>query len=310
MWARVDFARGDDFPRRAQYFRDSSVDGDMTPFTITSRGSLHTFDKPVVMGILNVTQDSFYDGGKYISEDAILARAQQIVDEGGSIIDIGTTSTRPGAQVPDPTWERDQLAKVVRLVRGHFPDTILSADTILAYAASAALDEGVDIINDISGGADPNMFPLVAERNAPYILTHNEIYHGDPVAAQAMFFSLRLQQLYLLGVKDVWLDPGFGFAKSTEQNLELAGRLKEVMELFREPMLVGISRKSMIYKPINSTPDSDITLRETLKLQRKMILDGAAIVRVHDVKECVELVNNMDSTHCATNEDGCEKHHV
>lgn len=269
------------------------------PITFNSRGRLHHFENPVIMGILNITDDSFYDGGRYTDGSAIVARAKAIVEEGGDIIDIGAASTRPGAMMPTPEQEAERLAAAVALVRQHLPDAIISADTCYAVPAQKAIESGADIINDISGGQfDNNMFDCIAALKVPYILSHTK---GTPDTMQQFtqynciiddlikYFSARLEQLYLMGVKDIWLDPGFGFAKTVEQNHELLDRLDELTSLFKEPFLAGISRKSMIYKKLNITPEQ--SLNGTTALNTKALLRGARILRVHDVLAAKELVS-------------------
>lgn len=268
------------------------------PFSIVARGRLVEFRRPAVMGILNVTDDSFYDGGRYRSEEAIVQRAQQIEAEGADIIDIGAASSRPGATLPPREVEAERLAWAVRLVRTELPEALISVDTCYSTPARAAIEAGADIVNDICGGeADELMFSTVAELQVPYILMHGGKEHlagikqmdgGDPVDQLTKFFSARLDELYRLGVKDVWLDPGLGFAKSLEQNFELLDRLDELTTLFREPVLVGLSRKRMIYTTLGTTPDE--ALNGTVALDTIALDRGAAVIRVHDVKPAVETV--------------------
>lgn len=266
--------------------------------TFCSRGRLHHFDRPIVMGILNLTTDSFYDGGRYTDTDSIIERAETILKEGGDIIDIGAVSTRPGAKLLPPEEEASRLSQAVALVRQHFPDAILSADTCYSKPARQAIESGADIINDISGGQfDPEMFDTVAQLQVPYILSHTQgtpdqmqqnCNYGCIVDDLIKYYSSRLSTLHKMGVKDIWLDPGFGFAKTLEQNHELLDRLDELTSLFREPFLVGVSRKSMIYKKLNCTPEE--SLNGTTVLNTKALLCGALILRVHDVKEAKEAI--------------------
>lgn len=268
------------------------------PFSIVARGRLVEFRRPAVMGILNVTDDSFYDGGRYRSEEAIVQRAQAIVAEGADIIDIGAASSRPGAVLPPREVEAERLAWAVRLVRTELPEALISVDTCYSMPARAAIEAGADMVNDICGGeADGQMFGVVAELQVPYILMHGgkehlagikEMSDGDPVDTLTKFFSARLDVLYRLGVKDVWLDPGLGFAKSMEQNFELLDRLDELTTLFREPVLVGLSRKRMIYTTLGTTPTE--ALNGTLALDTIALDRGAAAIRVHDVRPAVETV--------------------
>lgn len=268
------------------------------PFSIVARGRLVEFCRPAVMGILNVTDDSFYDGGRYRTEEAILKRAQQIVAEGADIIDIGAASSRPGAVLPPREVEAERLAEAVRLVRAAMPEMLISVDTCYAMPARAAIEAGADIVNDIAGGElDEAMFTTVAELQVPYILMHGGKEHlagikqmdvADPVDELTKFFSARLDTLYRLGVKDIWLDPGLGFAKSMEQNFELLDRTDEFVSLFREPILIGLSRKRMIYTTLGITPAE--ALNGTVALDAIALDRGAAVIRVHDVKPAVETV--------------------
>lgn len=269
------------------------------PFSIVSRGRLHAFRRPAVAGILNVTPDSFYDGGRYGTADAIVQRAQEIVAQGADMIDIGAASSRPGAVLPPPEEEADRLAESVRLVRGALPEALISVDTCYALPARKAVEAGADMVNDIGGGeVDPQMFATVAELQAPYILMHGGKEHlagakrmadGDPVDEVVRFFSSRLDALYRMGVKDVWLDPGFGFAKDTEQNFALLDRLDELTELFREPLYIGLSRKRMIYNTLGTTADE--AFNGTVALDALALDRGAAALRVHDVRPAVETVS-------------------
>lgn len=282
------------------------------PFSIVSRGRLHAFRRPAVAGILNVTPDSFYDGGRYSTADAIVQRAQEIVAQGADMIDIGAASSRPGAVLPDgstprrpgavlppPEEEAARLAEAVRLVRAALPEALISVDTCYALPARKAVEAGADMVNDIGGGeVDPQMFATVAELQVPYILMHGGKEHltgakrmddGDPVDEVVRFFSSRLDALYRMGVKDVWLDPGFGFAKDTEQNFALLDRLDELTELFREPLYIGLSRKRMIYNTLGTTADE--ALNGTVALDALALDRGAAALRVHDVRPAVETVS-------------------
>lgn len=269
------------------------------PFSIVSRGRLHAFRRPAVAGILNVTPDSFYDGGRYSTTDAIVQRAQEIVAQGADMIDIGAASSRPGAVLPPPEEEAARLAEAVRLVRGALPEALISVDTCYALPARKAVEAGADMVNDIGGGdLDPQMFATVAELQVPYILMHGGKNHlagakrmadGDPVDEVVRFFSSRLDALYRMGVKDVWLDPGFGFAKDTEQNFALLDRLDELTELFREPLYIGLSRKRMIYNTLGTTADE--AFNGTVALDALALDRGAAALRVHDVRPAVETVS-------------------
>ena len=277
---------------------------DYKSFSITVRGRLVEFVRPVVMGILNVTDDSFYDGGRYREPEAMLAQARKMLDEGADIIDVGASSSRPGATLLPPDIEAQRLVEAVRLLRAEWPEAIISVDTCYPLPARAAIEAGADIINDIGGGdTDPQMFATVAELQVPYILMHGAKAHlagvtdidGDPVDALVKFFSSRLDTLYRLGVKDVWIDPGFGFGKTLEQNHQLLRRLDELTTLFREPLLAALSRKRMVYQPLGITAQE--ALDGTIALDAIALDRGARIVRVHDVKPAVETIKLLSINH-------------
>ena len=278
-------------------------------FSITVQGRLVEFNRPAVMGILNVTDDSFYDGGRYREPEAMLAQARKLLADGADIIDIGASSSRPGATLIPQDEEARRLTEAVRLLRSEMPDCIISVDTCFALPARAAIEAGADIINDIAGGeltqpinqssnqAIPEMFATVAELQVPYIMMHggrehvnHEPYLEDDrlIDSMVQFFSSRLDTLYRLGVKDVWIDPGFGFGKTVEQSHMLLDRLDELTTLFREPLLAALSRKSMIYRPLGITPDE--ALDGTIALDAIALDRGARIVRVHDVKPALETI--------------------
>lgn len=268
------------------------------PFSITVRGRLVTFERPAVMGILNMTPDSFYDGGRHNDPEALVSHAQRLIDEGADIVDIGVVSSRPGAQLLPPDVEAQRLAEAVTFVRQALPEAILSVDTCYSLPAQKAVEAGADIINDISGGQfDEAMFQTVANLQVPYILMHNRALpsemqqhtgYDDIVDDLTKYFSKHLDTLYRLGVKDVWIDPGFGFAKSVEENFELLHRLDELTSLFREPLLTALSRKSMIYKKLGITPDE--ALNGTVALDAVALAKGSRLLRVHDPKPAIETI--------------------
>ena len=252
----------------------------------------------MVMGIVNVTPDSFYDGGSYFTEVDLLERCEEIIDEGGDIIDIGAASTRPGAQNVDEAEELRRLNWALQLVRKHFPDKLISVDTYRADVAETAVKNyGVDIINDISSGTlDKNMFETIATLNVPYVLTHIKGTPSDmqknPVYQNIMeevivHFSECVHRLRSLGAKDIIIDPGFGFGKTIEHNYEILRNLKN-LEIFDMPILVGVSRKAMIYRLLETDPQH--ALNGTTVANTLALLGGADILRVHDVKEAVECV--------------------
>ena len=270
-----------------------------SPFELTCRGTKVRFPRPSVMGILNVTPDSFYDGGRYLTPSAIEAHARELLDEGADIIDIGAVSSRPGAQLLPPDAEAERLVPVVKLLRQVLPpQTLLSVDTCYSLPAYKAVEAGADIINDISGGQfDPQMFSTVASLKVPYILMHtrgtpdtmqlpSNTQYDDIILDLIRYFTDRLDQLAQLGVKEVCLDPGFGFAKTLQQNHQLLHRLPELIAQFpNRPFLIALSNKSMITKvlesadaPASALPDSELG---TLVLNTVALQAGASILRVH-----------------------------
>ena len=257
---------------------------------------LHSLETPMVMGILNVTEDSFYDGGKYQTEDTVLSRVGQMLEEGADIIDIGAVSTRPGAQDLPEEEEVARIRKWVATIMSAYPDAMMSVDTWRASVARAAVQEGAAIINDISGGTfDPDMIHTIGELQVPYVLMHTpakpdrmqqHTQYDDLLADMMEFFGQQIAKLHDAHVHDIILDPGFGFGKTLEQNYYLMDNL-EAFHVFGLPILVGISRKSMIYKLLDTTPDH--ALNGTTVLNTIALTTGAAILRVHDVKEAVEV---------------------
>lgn len=268
------------------------------PFSITVGGRLVEFRRPAVMGILNITPDSFYDGGRHLAPADMLAHAHRLLADGADIIDLGAASSRPGATLPSPDDEAARLTEAIRLLRTELPDAILSVDTCWATPARAAIEAGADIINDISGGQfDEEMFPTVASLQIPYLMMHTRGLPGemqqlagydDIIDDLTQYFSARLDTLYRLGVKDIWLDPGFGFAKSLDDNYILLDRLHELTTLFRQPLVAALSRKSMIYRRLGCTPDD--ALHGTVALDAIALLKGARILRVHDPRPALDTI--------------------
>lgn len=267
-------------------------------YTINIKGTLLDLSQPLVMGILNVTPDSFYIASRNHELSQTLRRAMQIVDEGGTIIDIGAQSTHPSSRLLTAEEEIERLRPALQAIRRESESLILSVDTFYADVARFCVEEyGVNIINDISGGEiDKNMFDTVAKLNVPYILMH---MRGTPQTMQQMthydnflqevfyYFSEKIAQLHLLGVNDIILDPGFGFSKNLKQNYELFNNLS-FFENFDLPLLVGISRKSMITGLLGiEAPEA---LNGTTVLNSLALMNGADILRVHDVREAVEAV--------------------
>ncbi len=272
----------------------------MLNYTINANGQLIDLGTPQVMGILNVTPDSFYSGSRKQTETEIAERVEQILAEGGQMIDIGAYSSRPNADDVSTKEEMERLRRGLRILREKAPDTIVSVDTFRADVAKMCVEEyGVQIVNDISGGElDKEMFSTVARLGVPYVLMHmkgtpqtmQEAPHYDDLMKEVLlYFAEKIQQLRDLGQKDIILDPGFGFAKTLEHNYELISHL-EALQIFELPILVGVSRKSMIYKLLGTTAQE--ALNGTTVLNTICLMKGCAnILRVHDVKECVEAVN-------------------
>ena len=257
-------------------------------YTINIHGQLMELSKPQVMGILNVTPDSFFAGSRMQTEQEIAVRANQIMAEGATMIDVGGCSTRPGSEPVSEAEEMQRLRMALGAVRREQPHAVISVDTFRPDVARMAVEEfGADIINDVSEG-NMEMYRMIARLRVPYILMSVQPTLRDMLLA----FAREVQQLRDLGVKDIILDPGFGFGKSVAQNYQVMNHLERllVMEL---PLLVGVSRKSMIYKLLGLTPDE--SLNGTSVLNTIALMKGASILRVHDVKEAVECVRIVES---------------
>lgn len=270
---------------------------------INVNGSLLDLSVPCVMGILNITPDSLYAGSRMQTEAEITARAQQILDEGAGIIDIGAYSSRPNAENVSPHEEMERLRMGLEILRKTHPGAVISVDTFRADVARMCVEEyGVAIINDIAAGEmDTDMFRTVAELNVPYIMMHmqgtpqnmQKHPHYDNLLKEVfLYFAQKVQQLRDLGMKDIILDPGFGFGKTVEHNYELLAHLEE-FRVFELPLLVGVSRKSMIYRLLGGTPQD--ALNGTTVLDTICLLKGADILRVHDVREAVETVKIVEA---------------
>ena len=266
--------------------------------SIQAAGRLISFERPLIMGILNVTPDSFYDGGQHNDPAQALLKAEELIQAGADIIDIGAYSSRPGASEVSPQEEIDRALPLIEALRAQHPNVILSIDTFRATVAEACVAAGVHLINDISGGKlDASMFETVARLQVPYILMH---MRGTPETMQSLTdykdiavdvatdLGEKVSALRALGVKDMILDPGFGFAKTIAQNYELLHRVDE-LHYFGLPILGGISRKSMIYKKLGITPAE--ALPGTIALNTLLLSKGVQILRVHDVKEAKQLVD-------------------
>ena len=261
-------------------------------------GKLIQLSEPVVMGIINVTPDSFYDGGVYCTDQLILARASQIIEEGATFIDIGAMSTRPGALEISIEEEINRLLPAVKIIRHEFPGVPISIDTYRSHVVSQVFDEiGGFIVNDISGGQfDPMMFETVANLHLPYILMHtrgkSEIMqqntnYQDVVKEIILFLSKQVNSLRLLGVCDIIIDPGFGFGKNITHNYELLNRL-DSFKMFELPLMVGLSRKAMIWRELHISPHE--SLNGTTVLNTLALIAGSDILRVHDVKEAIQAI--------------------
>jgi len=272
--------------------------------TINCGGSLLNLSTPRVMGILNITPDSFYDGGRYTTEKQWIEQTDKMISEGASIIDIGALSSRPGSIEIDEKEELERLLPAVKTIARHFPKAIISIDTWRSNVAEKVVHEGAHIINDISGGLfDPQMFATIAKLNVPYIMMHTngrpDMMQQDPQYKNLIldiidFFSNQLTTLRRLGVHDVILDPGFGFGKTLDHNYQLLANLPS-FQLFELPILVGVSRKSMVQKLLNVS--SREALNATTVLHTIALQNGANLLRVHDVKQAMEaiaIVNKMD----------------
>ena len=267
--------------------------------TLRLSGKLLTLERPIVMGIVNVTPDSFFAGSRIDGEHALRTRLDQLVREGAAIADLGAYSSRPGADEVSPEEEMKRLRPALQLLRDEYPTLLVSVDTFRSEVAQMAVEEyGAAIINDISGGGlDPEMYRTVSRLQVPYILMHMK---GNPQTMQSHtdytdvtlevldYFIKRIGQLLDLGLHDIILDPGFGFSKTTEQNYELLAHLDTLTKILRQPLLVGLSRKSMIYRPLGCTPEEALggtTFLHALALER-----GAKILRVHDVRPAAEAI--------------------
>jgi len=269
-------------------------------FLIDCRGKLLDLKEPKIMGILNVTPDSFSDGGQFNSEKEALRQAEKMVTEGADILDIGAQSTRPGAEKLTAADEIARLGNLISLIKKQFPDTLISLDTFYSETVLFGFDQGIDIINDISGGFyDKEMIPAAGRTGLPYILMHNNANYekmhevktfDDLLLDLNFYFSERIQKLQNAGVKDIVLDPGFGFGKMVEQQHQLINELN-YLSFGRYPVLAGISRKSFIYKPLGKKPTEINT--ETQKLHRTLLKNGAKILRVHDVAQARNTIEDF-----------------
>lgn len=265
---------------------------------IATRGQIFSFDRPVVMGIMNVTPDSFFDGGKYQGLASVLEHCQKMVSDGADIIDIGAFSTRPGCERISDKEEIERIIPALKAIRKEFPNILISIDTFRQSVANQCIEEGADIINDISGGLfDNEMIPFIGKNHIPYILMHitgtlEGMHHEEIISENVhqkvrQFFENQTNKLLEYGEQQIILDPGIGFNKTIECNF---GLLKDIdkYRIKNLPVLIGISHKSLIFKTLNITPQE--ALNGTTVLNTIALLNGADILRVHDVKEAVEAV--------------------
>jgi dihydropteroate synthase len=273
--------------------------------TLNVKGRLIDLSLPKVMGIINITPDSFYSGSRFESDKEILNQVTKLLNEGVDMIDIGGYSTKPGAIEVNEGEETKRLIPAIKSIVNEFPDLIISVDTFRAGVAEKSIDIGAHIINDVSGGTlDPNMFATVGKLKVPYVLMHmrgnpqnmNSLTdYDDLISDITYYFSDKIAQLYSLGVKDIILDPGFGFSKTINHNYQLLNEM-DSLSILELPILAGLSRKSMIWKSLNIQPE--LALNGTTVLNTIALQKGANILRVHDVKEakeCIELMNIYNS---------------
>lgn len=265
--------------------------------TINCKGKILNFDSPIVMGILNITPDSFYDGNTLFSDKDMLLRAEKMLKDGASILDIGGYSSRPGAKEISTEEEINRIVNPIKLITKEFPESIISIDTFRSKVAQEAINFGACIINDISAGDDDaTMFDVVKQNQVPYIIMHKQgtpknmqdsPQYKDVVGDVFKYLSNKVNELNKIGINDIIIDPGFGFGKTISHNFELLNKLKN-FELLNVPVLVGLSRKSMIYKSLNSSPNE--ALNGTTALNMIALQNGTNILRVHDIKEAIECI--------------------
>jgi dihydropteroate synthase len=265
-------------------------------YTLNCKGTVLSIDIPIVMGILNITSDSFYAGSRFMQEDLLLKQAEKMLEEGATILDVGGMSTRPGAAIIPEEEEKQRVIPAIQLLHRHFPEALLSVDTYRTGVADEALSSGASIINDVSGASDEAMLKLAAREKTPYICMHGKgtaqtmqsLADYEDVTTEVLDFFIRtVADCRKLGLADIILDPGFGFAKTIEHNFELLRGL-EVFGMLGLPLLVGLSRKATVYRTLGITPEEALngtTVLHTLALEK-----GATILRAHDVKEAKESI--------------------
>lgn len=274
---------------------------------INIRGRLLDLARPRVMGIINVTEDSFYRGSRYTGEGEILEAAGRMLEEGANILDIGGCSTRPGAAEVPEEKEKESVCRATELILSRYPEAMVSVDTYRSAVAEAAVvNSGAALINDISGGEmDAGMFPLVIRLNVPYIMMHMQgtpqtmqqnPRYDDVVTDIILWFGDRIAKLHEAGVRDIIIDPGFGFGKTAAHNFEMLRRLSE-FRVSGLPLMAGLSRKSMVWKTLNVTPDGALT--GTAALNMVALMNGASLLRVHDVREAREVITLFEKIYPA-----------
>ncbi|MFN2337152.1 MAG: dihydropteroate synthase [Bacteroidales bacterium] len=278
-----------------------------TAMLINTGGRVLDLTRPRVMGIINLTGDSFYRGSRYNGESEIIDAAGRMLQEGADILDIGGCSTRPGAPEVPEEQEKERVCRAAELILGRYPETVISVDTYRSAVAEAAVaGSGAAIINDISGGEmDDGMFPLVIRLNVPYIMMHMQgtpqtmqqnPHYDDVVADILVWFGQRIARLREAGVKDIIIDPGFGFGKNAEHNFEILRRLSE-FRITGLPLMAGLSRKSMVWKTLNVTANEALT--GTAALNMTALMNGASVLRVHDVREAREVITLFEKIYPA-----------
>ncbi len=265
--------------------------------TLTCRGKILDLTEPKIMGIINLSNNSFFDGGQNLKDDFFLIKAEELLKGGASILDIGAASTKPGSKIIDLDEEWEILERPLRLLKKEHPKLLFSVDTYHAATAQKVADLGVEMINDISGGTiDSNMFEVVAKNEMAYVLMHikgrpenmqQNPLNGNVVGSIQRFFEKQLAQLAIAGVETILLDPGFGFGKTLDQNYQLLNKLEQFKQ-FNRPLLIGVSRKSMIYNYLETNPQS--ALIGTAVLNTIALLNGAKVLRVHDAREAYETI--------------------
>lgn len=270
--------------------------------SLNCNGRLIDLSSPKIMGILNLTPDSFSDGGKFSNEKSALQHAEKILKDGGEIIDIGPQSTRPNAEFLNSGEEIKRIGKIISEIKKEFPDALISLDTFYAETVKFGFNEGIDMVNDISGGQfDEKMFDIVAETRLPYILMHvnpsyktmhDKVNFDDITLDVNQYFTKKTNELLKKGIKDIILDPGFGFGKTVEDQMKMIGET-QFLGFRKYPLLIGISRKSFIYKPLGKSP-LEIN-EETQKLHLKVLKQRTKILRVHDVAEAKKTVVEWES---------------